>query len=104
MHGPALTQAMSFLRSAEDQGETLCQFPFVKDRYVIHRGRSSLFAVWQSGDTTHPSHDWARDHHEPHFGLVEGAAATHDELINAFRAEAGPLDDQKAVAALTIRA
>lgn len=136
MHGPALTQAMSFLaskgselprwvwvldsdivisrpdalqkavqraQSAEAQGETLCEFPFVKGRYVIHRGRSSLFAVWQSGDTTHPSHDWARDHHEPHFGLVEGAAATHDELMNAFRAEVGPLDDQKAVAALTIR-
>jgi glycosyltransferase involved in cell wall biosynthesis len=96
--------AFDLLQSAKAQGETLCEFPFVKDRYVIHRGRSSLFAVWQSGDTTHPSHDWARDHHEPHFGLVEGAAATHDELMNAFRAEAGPLDDQKAVAALTIRA
>jgi hypothetical protein len=39
-----------------------------------------------------------------HFGLVEGTAATHDELMNAFGAEAGPLDDQKAVAALTSRA
>jgi hypothetical protein len=89
--------AFDLLQSAEAQGETLCEFPFVKDRYVIHRRRSSLFA-------THPSHDWARDHHEPHFGLVEGAAATHDELMKAFRAEIGPLDDQKAVAALTNRA
>jgi hypothetical protein len=60
--------------------------------------------VWQSGDTTHPSHDWASDHHEPHFGLVEGAADIHDELMSAFRAQVGPLDDQKAVEALTIRA
>jgi hypothetical protein len=68
---------------------------------VIHRGRSSLSAVWESGDTTHPSYEWARDHREPHFGLVEGAAAMHDELMTAFRAEVGPLDDQKAVEALT---
>ena len=53
--------------------------------------------MWESGDITHPSYDWARDHHEPHFGLVEGAAAIHDELMRAFRAEAGPLDDQKTV-------
>jgi glycosyltransferase involved in cell wall biosynthesis len=96
--------AFDLLQSAKAQGETLSEFPFVKDRYLIHRGRSSLFAVWESGDTTHPSYEWARDHHEPHFGLVEGAAAMHDELMRAFRAEVGPLDDQKAVEALTVRA
>ena len=96
--------AFDLLQSAKAQGETLSEFPFVRDRYVIHRGRGSLFAAWQSGDITHPSYDWARDHHEPHFGLVEGAAAKHDELMNAFRAEVGPLDGQTAVAALTIRA
>jgi glycosyltransferase involved in cell wall biosynthesis len=96
--------AYDLLKSAKAQGETLCEFPFVRDRYVIHRGRSSLFAVWESGDTAHPSYGWARDHHEPHFGLVGGAADMHDELMRAFRAEVGPLDDQKAVKALTIRA
>jgi glycosyltransferase involved in cell wall biosynthesis len=83
--------AFGMLQSAEAQGETLCEFPFVKDRYVIHRGRGSLSAVWESGDTAHPSYDWARDHHMPHFGLVDGAAAKHDELMQAFRAEVGPL-------------
>ena len=63
---------------------------------LIYRGRSSLSAVWESGDAAHPSYDWACDHHEPHFGLVEGAAARHDELMSAFRAEVGPLDDQRA--------
>jgi hypothetical protein len=29
--------------------------------------------------------------HNPHFGLVDGAAAKHDELMRAFRAEVGPL-------------
>jgi hypothetical protein len=88
----------------EGSGETLSEFPFVRDRYVIHRGRSNLSAVWESGDTAHPSCDWASDHHEPHWGLVEGAAATHDELMRAFRAEVGPLDEQEAVEALTTRA
>jgi glycosyltransferase involved in cell wall biosynthesis len=96
--------AFDLLQSAEAQGETLSEFPFVRDRYVIHRGRSSLSAVWESGDTAHPSYDWARDHHDPHFGLVEGAAAVHHQLMRAFRAEVGPLDDQKAIAALTMRA
>jgi hypothetical protein len=91
------------LQSAKAQGETLSEFPFVRDRYVIHRGRSSLSAVRESGDTAHPSYDWARDHHEPHWGLVEGAAAKHDELMRAFRAQVGPLDDQRAVDALTNR-
>jgi hypothetical protein len=96
--------AFDLLQSARARGETLSELPFVTDRYAIHRGRSSLSAMWESGDTAHPSCEWARDHHEPHFGLVEGAAATHDELVRAFRAEVGPLDDQKAVEALTIRA
>jgi glycosyltransferase involved in cell wall biosynthesis len=96
--------AFDLLQSAKAHGETLCEFPFVRDRYVIHRGRSSLSAVFESGNTTHPSYDWARHHHEPHFGLVEGASARHDELMRAFRAEVGPLDNQKAVEALAIRA
>jgi hypothetical protein len=34
---------------------------------------------------------------------AEGAAAAHDELMTAFRAEVGSLDDQQAVEALTGR-
>lgn len=93
--------AGDLLTSADAQGETLAEFSFVRDRYLIHRGRSSLFTVWESGDTAHPSYDWALDHHEPHFALVEGAAARHDELMRAFRAEVGPLGDRAAVEALT---
>ena len=94
--------AFDLLQSAKAQGETLAEFSFARDRYLIHRGRSSLVAVRAAGDTAHPSYEWARDHHEPHFGLVEGAAAMHDELMRAFRTEVGPLDDQKAVEALTV--
>ena len=60
-------------------------------------------AVWESGDTMHPDYEWTLEHHEPHFGLVDGAAADHEELLRKFRAEVGPLDDPKAVAALSGR-
>jgi glycosyltransferase involved in cell wall biosynthesis len=93
--------AFELLQSAEAQGEKLSEFPFVRERYLIHRGRSSLSAVRESGDTGHPSYEWARDHHEPHFGLVDGAADRHNELVSAFRAEVGPLDAPEAVDAFT---
>jgi hypothetical protein len=96
--------AFGLLQSAEAQGETLSEFSFARDGYVIHRGRGSLFTVWASDDTTHPDHWWARDHHEPHFALVDGAAARHEDLLRAFRADVGPLDDPKALKALTIPA
>ncbi len=96
--------AFDLLESANATGETLAEFSFVRDRYVIHRGRSSLMAVWESGDTTHPDYEWTLEHHEPHFGLVDGAAAGHEELLRRFRAEVGSLDDPKAIAALSGRA
>ncbi|MGD0705918.1 MAG: hypothetical protein ABSA02_39310 [Trebonia sp.] len=37
--------AFGLLQSAKAQGETLSEFPFAGDGYVIHRGRSSLFTV-----------------------------------------------------------
>jgi glycosyltransferase involved in cell wall biosynthesis len=96
--------AFDLLESASAAGETLAEFSFLRDRYVIHRGRSSLGAVWASGDTMHPDYEWTLEHHEPHFGLVDGAAADHRELLRRFRAEVGSLDDPMAIAALSDRA
>jgi glycosyltransferase involved in cell wall biosynthesis len=96
--------AFDLLQSASAAGEMLAEFSFVRDRYVIHRGRSSLMTIWESGDTAHPDYEWTLDHHEPHFGLVDGAAADHEELLRRFRAEVGSLDDPKAIAALSDRA
>jgi hypothetical protein len=61
-------------------------------------------AVWESDDTTHPDYEWTLEHHEPHFGLVDGAAADHEGLLRRFRAEVGSLDDPKANAVLSGRA
>ena len=95
--------AFDLLESANATSETLAGFSFVRDRYVIHRGRSSLLAVWESGNTARPDYEWTLEHHEPHFGLVNGAAAGHEELLRRF-AEVGSLDDPKAIAALSGRA
>ncbi|HXT90675.1 MAG TPA: glycosyltransferase family 2 protein [Trebonia sp.] len=96
--------AFDLLQSAQAEGQTLTEFPFVRGGYVIHRGRGSLAAVRESDDSAHPSYDWARDHHEPHFGLVAGAAVRHGELLTAFRAEIGPLDNPKAAETLSMQA
>ena len=116
MHGPALTQAMSFLAAS---GSELPRWVWVFDSdAVISRPDALVRAVYRAEETQaaivgeswwDPWHEmdrflaWARDHHDPHFGLVEGAAAEHDELMRAFRAQVGPLDDQQAVDALTNR-
>ena len=96
--------AFDLLESANAAGETLADFSFVRDRYVIHRGRSSLMAVWEADDTRHPDYEWTLEHHEPHFGLVDSAAADHEGLLRRFRAEVGSLDDPKAIAVLSGRA
>jgi len=47
--------AFGLLRSAEAQGETLSEFPFARDGYVIHRGRSSLTMTCSEPSATMPA-------------------------------------------------
>jgi glycosyltransferase involved in cell wall biosynthesis len=83
--------AFDLLRSAAGLGLPAAAFPFTADGHVIHRGRGSLAAVFAAGDLAHPLYSWAADHHEPHFGDVAGAARAYEALLQAFRAETGPL-------------
>jgi glycosyltransferase involved in cell wall biosynthesis len=85
--------------SAAKAGLGLADFPFTADGYVIHRGRSSLAAVYAAGDRSHRDFDWAADHHEPHFAEVPGAAERHQELLRAFRDQTGPLTGASLAAA-----
>jgi glycosyltransferase involved in cell wall biosynthesis len=75
------------LEAARVAGDVLAPFPFTADGYVIHRGRSTLAVVREAGDTTNPLHEWAVDHHEPHWGGIDGAAARHEALMARFRSE-----------------
>jgi glycosyltransferase involved in cell wall biosynthesis len=83
--------AFELLSAAARSGLRMAAFPFTADRHVIHRGRGSLAAVFAAGDRAHPMYDWAAGHHDPHFGAVPGADQQHAAVLEAFRAETGPL-------------
>jgi glycosyltransferase involved in cell wall biosynthesis len=82
--------AWSLLVSAEREGLPLATFPFTAGGYVVHVGRASLAAVVAADERAHPLYAWALDHHDPHFGGVDGARERHAALVAQFRAEVGP--------------
>jgi len=59
------------------------EFPFTRDAYLVHRGRSTLAEVVARGETANNLYDWAVDHHEPHFNAEPGAV----DLYQRFQAE-----------------
>jgi glycosyltransferase involved in cell wall biosynthesis len=59
------------------------EFPFTRDAYLVHRGRSTLAEIASRGETANKLYDWAVDHHEPHFNAEPGAA----DLYQVFQAE-----------------
>jgi hypothetical protein len=83
--------SLELLTSAARLGIPMAPFPFTAAGHVIHRGRSSLAAVYHAGDGFHPMYEWAAHHHVPHFAGVPGADQRHDALLREFRKETGPL-------------
>jgi len=75
----------ALLRSAAAAGVPHAEFPFTADGYVIHRGRSTLAVVAETGEEANPLYEWALDHNAPHFGGVPGADKTYDAILRAFR-------------------
>jgi hypothetical protein len=74
----------------EEQGQRLLSFPFRSHGYLVHLGRATLATVAHAEEATNRYYPWARDHHEPHFGLhPHGAAlaaafeATYMQVIGA---------------------
>jgi hypothetical protein len=82
--------AWALLESAERAGLAASTFPFTADGYVVHLGRASLAAAVATNDTSNPLFPWATEHHEPHFGGVDGARARYVELTRQFADEVGP--------------
>lgn len=74
-------------------------FPFAAEGYLVHRGRASLAGVVASNDRSHPLYEWALEHHEPHFGGIEGAQRLYESLRARFRSEVGDLSGSSLVAA-----
>ena len=81
--------SIDLLDGAERHGLLSIAFPFTADGHVIHRGRGSLAGIAARHEESHPLYEWARDHHEPHFGGVPGADRRYDDLVSRFRADCG---------------
>jgi glycosyltransferase involved in cell wall biosynthesis len=91
--------SFDLIGSLTQLGIRTTEFPFTADNYLIHRGRSSLAAVVDSEDSSHPHYNWAVEHHHPHFGGIAGAAERHELLLRSFRDEVGPLSGPSLVSA-----
>lgn len=74
----------AFEQSCRENGISCVSFPFTKDGYLIHRGRSTLAAVRERAETSNPHYEWAQSHYEPHFQEVPTAQARYVELVNEF--------------------
>ena len=80
-------------------GIGMADFPFTAAGHVIHRGRSSLAAVYAAGDRSHPHYWWATNHHDPHYGAVPGAEQRYHALLREFRDQTSPLTGSTLAAA-----
>lgn len=85
--------AWEMLASAERAGLHVESFPFSAGGYVVHLGRASLAAVVEGDDRSNPLYEWALDHHEPHFGGVDGAPDRYAAIVEQFEREVGPALD-----------
>jgi glycosyltransferase involved in cell wall biosynthesis len=73
--------AFPVLEAVRRTGGSLADHPFTRDGFVIHRGRSTLAKVLAAGERENPLYEWAVDHHEPHFGGIDGARERYDALV-----------------------
>lgn len=81
-----------FEQACRGHGVPSLSFPFTKEGYLIHLGRSTLAAVRQRAETSNPLYEWAQDHHEPHFQEVAEAQSRYAELVSEFNEQVPTLD------------
>ncbi len=67
-------------------GLSRIEFPFTRDGYIVHRGRSTLAEVLWRGETGNKHYQWAVDHHEPHFNTEPGAVDLYRTVQAEFAA------------------
>ncbi len=73
-----------FEQSCVEKGVPSVSFPFTREGYLIHRGRSTLAAVRERGETATPLYEWAQTHYEAHFQEAPNAEARYAELTEEF--------------------
>jgi len=93
-----------FEQACRAQGLASLSFPFTKEGYLIHVGRSTLAVVHQGLDRENPLYEWAREHHEPHFQEIPNAETQYAALVAAFNQEVPVLRAKELRAEELIRA
>lgn len=73
-----------FEQACAADGVPRISFPFTRDGYLIHRGRSTLAAVRERAEVENPHYEWAQTHHAAHFQEAPNAEARYAELVAEF--------------------
>jgi hypothetical protein len=85
--------------AAAQGGLGLVDFPFVRERYLLHLGRGTLREIADSGDTDNPYHDWATGHREYHYSGDPAGAELHKAFDELLTSEVGDLNPMTVVEA-----
>lgn len=73
-----------FEQACVADGVPRVSFPFTREGYLIHRGRSTLAAVRERAEVENPHYEWAQTHHAAHFQEAPNAEARYAELVAEF--------------------
>jgi glycosyltransferase involved in cell wall biosynthesis len=85
-------------RSALAAGVGAVDFPFTRDGYAVHLGRSTLQAIAGSADRGNRYFDWATGHKEPHFAGEPDAPARYAAFLREFTADVGDVTPANIIA------
>lgn len=89
----------SLHRSAALAGIAGADFPFTRNGYAVHLGRSTLRSVVQQQDRDNRYFDWASSHHEPHFMDEPEAPGRYAAFLAQFSEDIDDLNPASLVAA-----
>lgn len=78
-------------RSVRHAGIVAAEFPFTRNGYAVHLGRSTLRSVVHQQDQDNRYFGWASSHHEPHFMGEPEAPARYAAFLQAFHDDVGDL-------------
>jgi hypothetical protein len=102
MGEPSLSLQLGCARA----GLSSIDFPFTRDGYIVHRGRSTLSEVLARREIDNEYYDWAVEHHLPHFNTEPGATDLYRQFQDEFVATCCDESNDEAVvlACLSARA
>ncbi len=86
-------------RSVTHAGIVAAEFPFTRNGYAVHLGRSTLRSVVHQQDQDNRYFEWASSHHEPHFMDEPEAPALYAAFLRGFHDDLGDLSTASLITA-----